>query len=566
VLDLHIKFPHYVQNIVLRAQYKLTPFVMLCFHATFLNHVLVLLIMVEVRGQVISGAFGGLIARQKSGKDFELGEIILAEDDYNTYFLQVYDLEYGSQISRQNLEMVSGLSLEEDSGLEFMDKEMRNYKLAKLKGLITIDKRNNSVILSKSLPPMFTNLREIANKDISFLSKPKSPLFFGNLRSGSKELDVPIYLDGRDVLTHHILITGTTGKGKSVLMSDLLWSTSGKDFCSMLVLDPHDEYYGKNSKNIGLKDHPSGKIVYYTTRDVPVGGRSLKINIRLLRPQHFGCLDFSEAQEQAMNAYYREYGIKWIEAIILDKTLSKVSFVEATLGVLKRRMMYLLDIDFNGEQIFCKGIFDTAAGESTIKTIGDDLESNKTVIIDTSSFSGQLELLVGSMITTEIFYRYKNYKIAGTLDSKPIISIVLEEAPRVLGKEVLEKGSNIFSTLAREGRKFNVGLIAITQLPSLIPREILANMNTKIILGTDMINERQAIIDSASQDLSSDSRAIASLDRGECILSSNFAKFAIPIKVPLFQELAKRDIAQIRNHPGTKLEYSGIKMEDTHGG
>ena len=63
-----------------------------------------------------------------------------------------------------------------------------------------------------------------------------------------------------------------------------------------------------------------------------------------------------------------------------------------------------------------------------------------------------------------------------------VISIILEEAPRVLGKEVLEKGPNIFSTIAREGRKFRVGLIAITQLPSLIPREILANMNTKIIL------------------------------------------------------------------------------------
>ena len=123
-----------------------------------------------------------------------------------------------------------------------------------------------------------------------------------------------------------------------------------------------------------------------------------------------------------------------------------------------------------------------------------------------------------------------------------MISIVLEEAPRVLGKDVLEKGSNIFSTIAREGRKFKVGLIAITQLPSLIPRDILANMNTKIILGTEMVQERQAIIDSASQDLSSDSRNIASLDKGECIVSSNFAKFAIPIKVPFFDDFAKKDV------------------------
>jgi DNA helicase HerA-like ATPase len=152
-----------------------------------------------------------------------------------------------------------------------------------------------------------------------------------------------------------------------------------------------------------------------------------------------------------------------------------------------------------------------------------------------------------------------------TLNNKPAISIVLEEAPRVLGKEVLEKGSNIFSTLAREGRKFKVGLIAITQLPSLIPRDILANMNTKIILGTEMVSERQAIIDSASQDLSDDSRNIASLDKGECIISTNFAKFALPIKVPFFDDWAKADIASRSASSTTstnavliKKNYSGL--------
>jgi DNA helicase HerA-like ATPase len=89
--------------------------------------------------------------------------------------------------------------------------------------------------------------------------------------------------------------------------------------------------------------------------------------------------------------------------------------------------------------------------------------------------------------------------------------------------------------VAKEGRKFRIGLVAITQLISLIPREILANMNTKIILGNEMALERNAIISSASQDLSEDSRTIASLDKGEAIVSSNFTKFAVPIQIPLFE-------------------------------
>ena len=140
------------------------------------------------------------------------------------------------------------------------------------------------------------------------------------------------------------------------------------------------------------------------------------------------------------------------------------------------------------------------------------------------------------------------------MDEKPVISVVLEEAPRVLGKDVLEKGSNIFSTIAREGRKFQVGLTAITQLPSLIPRQILANMNTKIILGIEMAPERQAIIDSAAQDLSDDQRTIASLDKGEAIITSNFAPFALPIKIPLFENIVKEGSKE-----QSTLSFDGVK-------
>jgi len=178
------------------------------------------------------------------------------------------------------------------------------------------------------------------------------------------------------------------------------------------------------------------------------------------------------------------------------------------------------------------------------------------VVIDTSNFSGSIEILIGSLITREIYTKYKYYKSKGALKDKAVISILIEEAPRVLGKEVLENGPNIFSTIAREGRKFKLGLTAITQLPSLIPRQILANMNTKIILGIEMNPERQAIIESASQDLSSDSRAIAALDKGEAIITSNFTRFAIPIKIPLFEDYVKDSVKKKE----TSLSFEGVKL------
>jgi DNA helicase HerA-like ATPase len=219
-------------------------------------------------------------------------------------------------------------------------------------------------------------------------------------------------------------------------------------------------------------------------------------------------------------------------------------------------LTHLLDMDFDGQQVFCNGVFDLASGETTTKDIANELEQGKTVIVDTSGFSGSVEILIGSMITNEIFNRYRNYKARGMLEGKPVVSVVLEEAPRVLGKEVLESGPNVFSTIAREGRKFKVGLTAITQLPSLIPREILANMNTKIILGIEMKPERQAIIESASQDLSQDDRNIASLDKGEAIITSNFVKFATPVKVPLFEEHAK----QFQKGSPKSTAFEGVKL------
>ena len=497
-----------------------------------------------IKGQIISGEFGKILIRQKAGEKIELGELLISDGNGRKIILQVYDLIYGSQISRQNLELISGLSLEEETNPEFIDENLRNYNLAYAKNLVTV--KTDKAFISKDLPSFFSSVREIRKDDLEFLGKPEHSLYMGKLRSGGKVLDVDIFIDGFKALSHHILIAATTGRGKSNLTKCILYDSVSKDYCGILVLDPHDEYFGRNKK--GLKDHPDkDKIVYYTANEVPSGQRTLKVNLEIIRPDHFnGVVDWSDPQKEGLYAYYKKFGQKWIEGIVMEKPL-EVKFSEATLAVLKRRILQILDLEFSNDQLTSYGIFDLQAGQTIVQDICRDLENGKVVVIDTSNFSGSCEILIGSLVATEILSKYKHYKIKGQLKDKPVISIVLEEAPRVLGKDVLEKGPNIFSTIAREGRKFKIGLTAITQLPSLIPRQVLANMNTKIILGLEMQPERQAIIDSASQDLSEDSRNIASLDIGEAIVSSNFIKFATPIKIPLFEDLIedkKEDVKQ----------------------
>lgn len=500
-----------------------------------------------MKGQVISGEFGKIVVRQKSGEHLEIGELLVADG----VLMQVYELVFGSQISQQNLELMSGLHIEQGADLEFMDKDLRSYTLAFMKPLINL----KTATSSKILPDFFSTVRSVNSEDLFFLTTPENPLYIGKLRSGSKTLDIDISLKGDDVFSHHILIPAQTGKGKSNLCSVLLWSQIDKEYCGILVLDPHDEYYGRN--RFGLKDHPAkGKVVYYTYKNAPIGTKTLKINLKILRPSHFnGVLSLTPPQKDALSIYHKNYGKDWIEAIILEKPLN-VKFHEGTLAVVKRKLLSLLDLEFS-DKLYCNGVFDINAGETTVADICAELESAKTVIIDTSNFSGAVEILIGSIIVSEVYNKYKHYKILGELKDKPVISVVLEEAPRVLGKEVLEAGPNIFSTIAREGRKFKVGLTAITQLPSFIPRQILANMNTKIILGTEMAPERQAIIDSASQDLSTDNRNIASLDKGEALITSNFARFATPVKIPLFKDYVE---SLRRKQDNAQNSFSGVRL------
>ncbi|PIN81437.1 ATPase [Candidatus Woesearchaeota archaeon CG10_big_fil_rev_8_21_14_0_10_32_9] len=507
------------------------------------------------KAQILGGRFGEIIARQKSDSDLEIGELLVDDNAEEKTLMQVVDLQYGSQISMQNLEKISGFNLEDDLQTEFFNNKNRNYKLAILKNVLSIRASPKS---SKKLPEFFGKLRDVTKEDLSFLTKSDNPFFFGNLRSGTKTLDLPVFLDGSKVLSHHILITGTTGKGKSVLMKNLLWNAASLDYCSMLVFDPHDEYFGR--KEFGLKDFSDpNKIIYFTSRTVPPGQRTLKVNLKLLRPDHFDFLDLSSPQRQVMYLYYKKHKSEWIKALLNSDSsdISSNEVNEMSVSVVKRRLKLILDISVSDSNLICSGVFDETSGATTISDLISFLESGKLVIVDTSNFSGTTELLLASLITSEVFHKYKDYNTKGLLNDKPVISIVLEEAPRVLGKNVLDQGPNIFSTIAREGRKFKTGLVAITQLPSLIPKEILANMNTKIIMGTEMSSERQAIIDSASQDLSADSRNIASLDKGEAIISSNFSRFAIPIKIPMFDESIKK---VSKSDLTSKNSFSGIKL------
>ncbi len=171
---------------------------------------------------------------------------------------------------------------------------------------------------------------------MAFLSvPPKNPVYLGQVRSGSKILDVPVYLDGDTAFTHHILIPATTGRGKSNLLKVILWSLMDIGKVGILVLDPHDEYYGRDGT--GLKDHPkAGRNLVYYSSDAVAGKNTLVVNLETLEPVHFeGIISFSDAQEDAIAGYYKTYKKQWLEQIILGTSVEGTT--PRTMQVLQRK-------------------------------------------------------------------------------------------------------------------------------------------------------------------------------------------------------------------------------------
>lgn len=503
-------------------------------------------------GQIVGGSFRDIVLRQKSDSYLEIGDLLVSEESDHILILQVFDLKYGSQMDSRLQEMMSGVVLEEQvTDSEFYEPDFVNYVLARVKILARINS-DMTVLLPKGIPKFFNKLRMITTQDLQFLQKgDHDKIFVGHIRSGSKVLtNAEVWLDAFKIFSHHVLIPATTGRGKSNLVKTILYHLLNSNRVGALVLDAHNEYYGQ--KDIGLKDHPNSKnnLVYYTPTNPPPGSLHLIINLNTIRPDHLdGILNFSEAQERSMYAFYSKYKERWITELMLYKDTTPDSDNQndvtrnITIRVLKQKLRQALGLRVNEEENIVESnhnVFKNNTGENTIKQIVRDIASGKIVVLDTSNLGDEAELIVGSMIASDILYLYKTARAQGKLHQKPVATIVIEEAPRVIGEDVLKSRNNIYSTIAREGRKFQVGLTAITQLSSVIPKIILANMNTKMILGNELKLERQAIIESASQDLSEDDHNIAGLDLGEAIISSIYVPFALPIKIPNFQDVVEK--------------------------
>ncbi len=485
-------------------------------------------------GRVIGRNATEIIFRYKYKEDIKIGEILVTEDEGNKkFFLRVIDLRYGLEGPETwGLRAAGDMILmdEMQEAFTMREKERRLFKLGVCTPLGYLSQ--GGFHKPKAIPSHFSKVRRPRKEDYAFLRKYLGEIEVGKLRSGENVVNVPAGIK-KDLLSHHIGVFATTGMGKSNLMRVFASSILQKGGCGVLIIDPHGEYYEGRVDMKGLKHHPKANdsLIIYSAHPLSGPYNTLRFSAHEVTVGDVkNVFSFTDAQKDALYALSSKFGKRWLVELCerdvesLVETFGK-KIQDITFNVLKRRL----------ERLFHSDIIHKEGDISITDSIIRHLLNEKIVLVDTSGLSEYEELLISVVLARKIL-AYAKFLYQKKEDFQKIspFLIVMEEAQRVL-----QEKEGIFSQIAREGRKFKVGLCAITQQPRLIKEEILSQFNTFCILGLADEGDRNILKSSSKQDLSKLEKEIQTLEVGEALLTYPGAPFAIPMKIHWYDEYIK---------------------------
>ncbi len=491
----------------------------------------------EPIGRITGRSVGELRFRVGPDEPVRLGEILVAGEG-DPFYLRVTDLEYGSEDGDAGWAERTAGALMDDAVLYDRDRRLYTTATAAPLGYLQRDGRFRK---PKTLPAHFSTVRRPVAGDFTFIAPKKRDLELGFLRSGDEALDDRLGIDPR-ALSQHVGIFATTGMGKSNLLKVIAGSCLESGQVGLLVLDPHGEYadgasgvHADGTAHKGLLHHPrSDRLDVYSSR--PILGFDGRVHGLALAATEIEVGDFrsvyhvSEPQQEALWAARHRWGEHWLIRIA-QHTPEELfegfgeKFHRGTWNVLQRRCENIL------RQPCIHG---DGTAQSTTQRIMDSLAAGHVVLVDTSALDPQEELLVSATLARRLLRTHQAaYRAPEGFRDLPPTCVILEEAQRVLNAKA--GSDNVFGQIAREGRKFKVGLGAVTQQPRLISDELLSQFNTLFILGLADPTDRERVKGGARQDLSQLVKEIQMLEPGEALVTTPGAPFALPLMAHLYE-------------------------------
>ncbi len=303
-------------------------------------------------------------------------------------------------------------------------------------------------------------------------------------------------------------IFGTTGSGKSFLARMILAGLIHANNASTLIFDMHNEY-GPPSTSSDTGKPVSGLKEQFTARVRLVGlgagtdfgalhsDFNLEIAYKDLTSEDVlqlsQTLNLKETTATTLDALQTSFGEDWFTAFMQmrgkateedddGKRRPAADSVEAwanEAGVhvgaaegLRSKLSRLMNRPY---------LVDSPASNGLAEII-NNLQEGRHVVLSFGRYDSELDyLLVTNLITRKIRDTWEaatsQYQKDKKTEPRPLV-VVVEEAHKLLNREMASQ--TIFSTIAREMRKYYVTLLIIDQRPSQIYDEVMSQLGTRI--------------------------------------------------------------------------------------
>ncbi|AIF69936.1 DNA helicase [Palaeococcus pacificus DY20341] len=385
----------------------------------------------------------------------------------------------------------------------------------------------------------------------------------GHIRIGRllARADVEVGLDVDRLVSRHFAVLAVTGAGKSntiaVLTKEIIDKTRG----TIVILDPHGEYSSLTWKNARVNpikatiDPSKITISEFATllgiaENASLQRRFLSLAYHTVKweaknqAKVLGGLSFVEALEDQIEEWIRTYE---------NKSKGEEAFIDYydSQGRVLQRKIQARDLD---SLIRIKDYLqELKANFGEFIKLGNVLSEivpGMANIIDLSGMEeDQMIALASYLLRGVLKYRVQYMKALRTNDAatlkmirekfpaltKPLL-LVIEEAHIFAPRGEKTQASHWLGKIAREGRKFGIGLGIVSQRPKKLDDDILSQTNTKIILRLVEPHD-QKYVQQASEQISEDLLMdIASLGIGEAVIVGYAISLPAMVKIYSFKD------------------------------
>jgi DNA helicase HerA-like ATPase len=296
------------------------------------------------------------------------------------------------------------------------------------------------------------------------------------------------------LVARRTLVFARAGFGKSnlvkLLFSDLYQTTptvpkrGGRDVpVGTVIFDPDGEYFWPDDKNRpGLCDVPAlqDKIVVFTPKAGPspfyqsfVAG-DIRLDIRRLRPGDIISIALSPEKQDQQNVRKLKgmNDADWHQLVDLVHRDGNAADGDTIKKLLR------LEPGQDAEMVAARANMTTIVrmlhdpASQMMDMLLAALRDGKLCVIDVSQMRGTPALVLSGLILRRIFDRNQEEFTKAQPQTIPVIAVV-EEAQSVLGSGD-SSGEGPYVAWVKEGRKYDLGAILITQQPGSISGEILS--------------------------------------------------------------------------------------------